>query len=100
MTLPHECRYGTKRRYLTKADARRGAERIREEVTARGDRFDTLHPYECPSGGHWHLSSSRQSQKGCTRCQTLQPSWFNAKTQEWVIYAHGDCPTAAVMPRD
>lgn len=94
--LPHECRYQRKRRFLTSADAEAGARRIRAGVEARGQRFVTLYPYRCPDGDHWHLSKSPQDTRDCPTCGQSRPSWLDPRRGEWVVYAHGDCPTQAV----
>ncbi|AXN53323.1 hypothetical protein PBI_THONKO_51 [Mycobacterium phage Thonko] len=91
-----ECRYPTKRRFDTRALAREGAANIRAVVEARGEVFNTLYPYRCPSGPHWHLSSARQGFADCGQCGTRRPAWFDSVRREWVIYAHDRCQTQAV----
>lgn len=91
--MSDDCRYPDKRYYDSEADARDGAEEIRARVFSRGQRFAPLYPYPCPSGQHWHLSSARQGRATCPRCEVTDlPSWFDSRQQEWVIYAHGECP--------
>jgi hypothetical protein len=90
------CPYSTKRTYLTREEARAGADSIRAVVTARGGHYNTLYPYRCPGDEHWHLSSSRQGVKSCPTCGQRQPAWFDKRDQVWVVYAHGDCLTQPV----
>lgn len=89
------CRYPNKRRYATRDEARDGAETIRR---FKGGTYVTLYPYRCPGIGptHWHLSTSRQGTKPCPCCGQRQPAWFDKRSQEWVVYAHGECLTQAV----
>lgn len=91
-----ECRYPSKRAFPTRARARLGTQDIRETVEARGGHYNTLYPYRCPGGDHWHLSGSRQGAKDCRACGTRQPAWFDSRRREWVVYAHGECATQAV----
>ncbi len=91
--MSNDCRYPDKHRYDTEDDARAGADEIRTRVFNRGQRFVPLYPYICPSGKHWHLSSSRQGRATCPRCDATEiPAWFDNSSKQWVIYAHGDCP--------
>ena len=89
----NECRYPTKRRYESEGEAVDGAQELRERVNGRGRRFIPLYPYRCPESDHWHLSSARQGRATCPLCGVADlPSWFDNQRQEWVIYAHGQCP--------
>lgn len=83
-----DCRYPGKRWFKTHEDAVAGAE---DQNYGK-----VLHPYRCPSGEHWHLSTSVQGNRTCTICETEQPAWKDSRTGRWVIYAHGNCPTAEV----
>lgn len=90
----NECRYPDKRHFLTRSDAVAGANRLAQR---HGENYTPLHPYKCPGGEHWHLSSSRQGRAQCPGCrQTNVPAWFDQAKQTWVIYAHGECLTQAV----
>jgi hypothetical protein len=91
------CRYPHKHSYNNEDDARDAVEEIRDRVFSRGQRFVPLYPYLCPGGrDHWHLSSARQGRATCPQCEVGDlPSWFDGRRNEWVIYAHGDCPIQA-----
>lgn len=90
------CRYPYKMHYESESEARFASEEIRARVHGRGQRFIPLYPYQCPENEHWHLSSSRQGTATCPRCDTPDLSaWFDHRRNEWVIYAHGDCPIQA-----
>lgn len=91
--MSDDCRYPDKHRYETEADARAGVDEIRAKVFARGRRFVPLYPYLCPGHEHWHLSSARQGRAACPQCETVEPAWFDDNRNQWVIYAHGECPT-------
>ena len=96
MTTPNDevCRYPGKGRYKTREAARYATWVIRVSVGPK--QYTTLYPYQCPTGTHWHLSNSRQGRRVCSRCHSEQPAWFDKQSQQWVIYAHADCSTAAV----
>lgn len=84
-----ECRFAAKRTFPTREWARQGMRDIRAAVWARGVRYDTLYPYRCPNGSHWHLSHYRQGYAMCPVCGQRQQAWFGGKV--WVIAAHGGC---------
>lgn len=83
-----ECRYPNKRLYATRAAAREGARNIKCVVEGRGDRYQTLYPYQCPGLPHWHLSHYQQGKRDCPVCAQRVTAWNGGEV--WVIGAHED----------
>lgn len=87
-----ECPFPVKRTFRTRELARVGMKTIQWAVEGQGSAYDTLYPYRCPNGRHWHLSHYRQGRVLCPVCQLKAPAWFGGKV--WVISAH----TAGLWP--
>jgi len=80
------CPYMKKLVFDTRADARRGAEVIEEQIKARGAIYQRLYPYLCPEGDHWHLSHYPQGYRPCPICHERVRAWNGGKV--WVVSAH------------
>jgi hypothetical protein len=93
------CRYGAKKRYDTRADARRGALSIKAFVESRGLVYDTLYPYPCPDDfAHWHLSHYQQGYATCPACNTSRVQAWKGGPDYWVIGAHAAPLTGQPCP--
>lgn len=84
--LDGHCRFGTRRAYRTRADARQGARDIQAQVEYRGGTYTTLHAFKCPEGDHWHLSRYSQGKKRCGVCKDLHEAWNGGEF--WIMAAH------------
>lgn len=78
------CTYPRKKKFANLNEAREGARAIEAH---HGERYEPLYPYECPSGGHWHLSHYRQGEAVCPVCQIKRPAWRGGESY-WVISRH------------
>lgn len=80
-----DCAHPDKRKYRSRSWADAGAKGIRKKVGETA--YQTLYPYECPAGGHWHLSHYRQGKAKCPACQMPQAAWKGGEDY-WVIAKH------------
>ncbi|WP_131722083.1 hypothetical protein [Mycolicibacterium senegalense] len=84
-----ECRFARKRRYSTRDLAVMGADEVKAAVESSGRRFDSLHPYRCPDGPHWHLSHYEQALGMCPVCEEWHPAWCGSQPDKrWIISGH------------
>lgn len=81
------CRYATKKLFATENDAEAGAVAIRAKVESAGGVFQTLYPYRCPDGDHWHVSHYRQSVFTCRECEQEVPAW-SPREGKWILTEH------------
>lgn len=78
------CTFPQKKRCKTKQEAIELRDRMAKHF---GDRYEPLYPYECPAGGHWHLSHYRQGKANCPVCQLHKPAWRGGEGY-WVMAKH------------
>ena len=78
------CTRPSKRKFGSEYAAKLGADQIKRSV---GPNYDPLYPYQCPAGGHWHLSHYRQGTAKCPVCQLPKPAWRGGDAY-WVIAKH------------